>query len=154
MREIFNKIIAKYLELRFKKIQRFQNYPFESQENIFNYLINKGRDTSWGNEFGYNKIKSYKDFNNQVPVSVYDELKSRIDQMMQGKRDVLWPGQVTMFSKSSGTNEDKSKFIPVAKENLEECHIKGAWDAVSILYRLNPDSQLFAKKNLVMGGSV
>jgi len=154
LREIFNKIIAKYLKLRYKKINRFIQYPFETQEGIFQYLISSAKYTKWGLKYRYDKIKSYEDFNKNVPVSKYDELKPYIQRMMLGEDNVLWPSEINMFSKSSGTTEDKSKYIPVSAENLKECHIKGAWDAVSILYKHNPDSKLFASKNLVMGGSL
>ena len=154
MREIFNKIIAKYLQTRYKKIKRFEEFPFEAQDNIFKYLISTAKDTEWGQKYGYDKIKNHHDFNKRVPFSKYDDLKPRIQRMMHGESDILWPGKINMYSKSSGTTEDKSKFIPVTMENLKYCHIKGAWDAVSILYKLHPDSRLFALKNLIMGGSL
>ncbi len=154
MREIFNKIIAKYLKLRYKKISRFIQYPFETQEYIFKYLISNAQYTKWGLKYRYDKINTYEDFKKNVPISRYDDLKPYIHRMMLGEENVLWPSEINMFSKSSGTTEDKSKFIPVSTENLKECHIKGAWDAVSILYKHNPDSKLFASKNLVMGGSI
>lgn len=154
MREIFNKIIAKYLKLRYKKINRFMQFPFEVQEDIFKYLISSAKYTKWGLKYRYDKIKNYEDFKKLVPISVYDDLKPFIYRMMMGEENVLWADEITMFSKSSGTTEDKSKFIPVSEQNLKECHIKGAWDAVSILYKHNPDSKLFASKNLMMGGSL
>lgn len=154
MRDIFNKIIAKYLILRHKNIDRFIEFPFETQDNVFNYLISTAQNTQWGKKYGYSEIKSYEDFKNRVPVSTYDDIKPHIHKMMMGESNILWPENVTLFSKSSGTTEDKSKFIPVSFENLKECHIKGGWDAVSILYKNNPESKLFASKNLIMGGSL
>lgn len=154
MRDIFNKIIAKYLKLRHKKIDRFIEFPYETQENVLNYLVSTAKNTQWGKKYGYSQIKSYKDFNNMVPISTYDEIKPYIHKMMVGETNILWPDNVHLFSKSSGTTEDKSKFIPVTVENLKECHIKGGWDAVSILYKKNPESKLFASKNLIMGGSL
>lgn len=154
MREIFNKIIAKYLKLRYKKIDRFIKYPHEAQEAIFNDLISNARFTKWGKKYNYNQINSYNDFKKNVPISTYDDLKPYIHRMMMGEQNVLWNDEINLFSKSSGTTEDKSKFIPVSIDNLKSCHIKGAWDAVSILYKHNPDSKLFASKNLVMGGSL
>jgi len=154
VREIFNKIIAKYLKLRYKKIDRFIQYPHETQDAVFNDLIASARYTQWGKKYNYSKIRSYDDFKNNVPISVYDDLKPYIHRMMMGEQNVLWGDEINLFSKSSGTTEDKSKFIPVSLDNLKGCHIKGAWDAVSILYKHNPDSKLFASKNLVMGGSL
>ena len=153
MRQVFNKIISKYLKSRYKKIEKLIRYPVETQEDIFKNLIESAKNTSWGKKYGYDNIKSYEDFKRQVPVSVYDDLKPQIQKMMLGQSDVLWPGKITMFSKSSGTTEDKSKYIPVPAENLKYCHIKGGWDAVSIVYNHKPSSKIFASKNLIMGGS-
>ena len=154
MRDIFNKIIAKYLKLRYKKIDRFIEFPYEIQDEVLKDLISNASYTEWGKKYNYDNINSYTDFNKRVPISTYDEIKPYIRRMMKGERNILWPGEINLFSKSSGTTEDKSKFIPVSGENLKGCHIKGAWDAVSILYKQNPESKLFASKNLAMGGSL
>ena len=74
--------------------------------------------------------------------------------MMLGEADVLWPGKIHWFSKSSGTTSAKSKFIPVSPENLKGCHIKGSWYVTSILYHHKPDARLFANKNLIICGSI
>jgi hypothetical protein len=73
--------------------------------------------------------------------------------MMRGVPDVLWPGEVNWYSKSSGTTSDKSKFIPVPESNLFGCHIAGSWDSLAMLYENRPDMEIFRYKNLVMSGS-
>lgn len=154
MKELINKILSKYLIYRYNSIEKFILNPFETQDQTFKYLIDKAKNTIWGTQFQYDKIKNYNDFNRMVPVVTYDELKPYIRRMMIGESDVLWPGLVNMFSKSSGTTEDKSKYLPVSLENLNDCHLKGGWDAASILYKNKPDSKLFAFKNLILGGSL
>lgn len=135
-------------------IERFKKYPFETQDQIFRFLIENGKKTKWGEEFSFVNIKRYEDYRKSVPISVYDELKPWIQRMMHGERDVLWPGKIDMYSKSSGTTEDKSKFIPTSSDNLYNCHIKGGWDAVTIYYGNKPEAQLFTYKNLILGGSL
>lgn len=154
MKELINKIVSKYLVFRYSKIEKFINDPIGAQNDIFNYLIENGKTTKWGAEFNFREIKNYKDFNKFLPVSVYDELKPWINRMLNGERDVLWPGFIEMFSKSSGTTEDKSKFIPTSEDNLVNCHLKGGWDAASILYKSKPETKLFSNKNLILGGSL
>ncbi len=63
--------------------------------------------------------------------------------MMAGETNILWPGLVTWFAKSSGPTADKSKFIPVSPEALEECHYKGGKDMLSIYCNNYPDTLLF-----------
>ena len=66
---------------------------------------------------------------------------------------MLWPGETKWYAKSSGTTSDKSKFIPITTESLEDCHYKGGKDLISIYYNYKPESKLFTGKGLVLGGS-
>jgi hypothetical protein len=154
LKELVNRIVAKYLVYRYSKIEKFLNDPVGVQNDIFNYLIENGKNTKWGLEYNFKELRNYNDFKKKVPVSVYDELKPWINRMISGERDVLWPGFIDMFSKSSGTTEDKSKFIPTSEENLVNCHLKGGWDAASIIYKKKPETKLFSNKNLILGGSL
>jgi hypothetical protein len=73
--------------------------------------------------------------------------------MRQGKADLLWPGRVKWYAKSSGTTNDKSKFIPVSKDGLHNIHYAGGTDCVAWYLRNNPESKLFDGKALILGGS-
>lgn len=73
--------------------------------------------------------------------------------MREGKEDVLWPGLVKWYAKSSGTTNDKSKFIPVSHEGLKKIHYLGGRDCVSCYLAINPNSHLFQGKSLILGGS-
>ena len=153
MRKIFNKIVSVYLERRYKQIEYFMENPIEIQERVFRSILSEGLDTLYGRQHGIDMVKNQEDFNKYIPISDYEDLKPSIERMMMGEKSVLWPGQVKWYSKSSGTTSDKSKFIPVSTENLKNGHIKSSWDVVTLLYHNDPASQVFAHKNLVMGGS-
>ena len=73
--------------------------------------------------------------------------------MRHGEKDVLWPGKVIWYAKSSGTTNDKSKFIPVSPEGLKGIHYRGGTDAVALYLRENPESRFFSGKGLILGGS-
>ncbi|MDD5825254.1 MAG: GH3 auxin-responsive promoter family protein, partial [Prevotellaceae bacterium] len=98
-------------------------------------------------------IKGYEDFAKNVPVNTYEELKGDIDRMRHGERDILWPGKVKWYAKSSGTTNDKSKFIPVSKDGLQNIHYSGGTDAVALYLRNYSKSKLFDGKALILGGS-
>lgn len=149
-----------YFRRRLKRIETFKNQPFEVQAKNFFYLISKASKTVWGKEYGYDKIagepdfsEAYKLFQEQVPLSYYDDIKSWITRARQGEKNVLWPGKVHWFSKSSGTTSDKSKFIPVTKTSLKNCHYNGGGDAFALYFKDNPDSKIFTGKTLSLGGS-
>ena len=154
MRQIFNKLVSLYLERRYSQIEYFMEHPIETQERVFKEIVQEGAITEYGKLHGFDNINNHNQFSAQVPLSNYDDLKPYISRMMHGEKSILWPGQIKWFSKSSGTTSDKSKFIPVSKNNLRFGHIKSSWDVVTLLYKNDPECKIFAEKNLVMGGSV
>ena len=154
MRGLFNNIVKQYLEFRYRKIEQFINNPHEAQQKVFRELMEAGKQTTWGKINGYDSIHSYKDFTGRVPICDYEDLLPYIKRMMLGEKNVLCPGQVKWYAKSSGTTSERSKFIPVSQETLKHCHIKGSWDSVAILYNNIPRARIFADKSLIMSGSL
>ncbi len=153
MKALINSSFRWYYAQRYKQIERYMQQPNETQLVLFQSLISAAKNTEWGKKHDYGSIKTLDQYTERVPIQDYDSLKDDIGRMMYGERDVLWRGQIKWFSKSSGTTNDKSKFIPVTPESLRECHIKGTWDATALMYHNNPDCIAFAGKSLIMGGS-
>ena len=116
-------------------------------------LIARAKDTEFGRRHTFGAIKGYDDFVKNVPVATYEDVKDDIDRMRHGERDVLWPGRVKWYAKSSGTTNDKSKFIPVTPDGLKRLHYKGGKDAVAMYLQNNPDSRMFDGRGLILGGS-
>ena len=123
------------------------------QQRVLAHLIKKGRETEYGRNHALTESSGYTDFARNLPVVTYEELKDAIDRMRHGEADVLWPGRVKWFAKSSGTTNDKSKFIPVTDEGLHRIHYAGGFDTLSIYLRNNPKSRLFDGRSLILGGS-
>ncbi len=151
---VINAMVKAYLESRLRRIQTAADRAPEIQQQVWTELLTQGKDTVFGNHHRFERIRSYEDFNLRVPIRSYEELFPYIQRTMRGEKDVLWPGTVRWFAKSSGTTNDRSKFIPVTKESLEECHYKGGRDVLSIYTKHYPDHQLFEGKSLVLTGSV
>ncbi|MDZ7743793.1 MAG: GH3 auxin-responsive promoter family protein [Bacteroidota bacterium] len=150
---LINSVVSWLMKKRFHQIEFFITYPHDVQEEWFKRLISAGSQTAWGKEFGYPDISNVEQFKKQVPVNDYDKLRPYIERLRNGEQFVLWNTEVKWFAKSSGTTSDKSKFIPVSNEALEECHFKGGKDLLSIYCSLYPDTKLFSGKGLAMGGS-
>lgn len=123
------------------------------QRGVLKRLLGKAAQTEWGKAHGFSKELGYEDFVRQTPLNTYEELKGYIDRMRHGERDVLWPGRVKWYAKSSGTTNDKSKFIPVSYDGLHDTHYAGGTDAVVWYLARNPQSRLFDGKALILGGS-
>lgn len=120
---------------------------------VLKRLTSKAENTEWGREHSFASLSTYEDFAASSPVNTYEDLKQAIDRMRQGERDILWPGQVRWYAKSSGTTNDKSKFIPVSKDGLKDTHYAGGRDAVTWYLGNNPHSRIFDGKALILGGS-
>ncbi len=114
-----------YFARRQKAIEKYAQHAEELQMEVMHHLISSAKDTLWGKDHNFGNIDGYQDFASFMSVNSYEELKSYIHQMREGKPDILWPGKVVWFAKSSGTTNDKSKFIPVSKEGQKGIHYKG-----------------------------
>ncbi len=142
--------------LNFKRtyqIQLYHEHPFEIQNEALFDLLNNARDTEWGRSHDYDKIESHKDFQKAVPLQKYEDIKPFVDRLREGEKNLLWPGEVKWFAKSSGTTSDKSKFIPVTKESLEDCHMRGPKDVFAQFIKNYPETKILKGKTLTLGGS-
>ena len=153
MRKPFNALFKKYYQFRYRRLERMLEEPLEAQQAWWKYLLRSAQATEWGKTYGFADLANWSAYSQRLPIQNYDDLKPYIQRMMAGENDILWPGAVTRYSKSSGTTNDKSKFIPVSDENFKHCHIKGTWDTMTAYYAQYPDSLIFAGKNFLMGGS-
>ncbi|SMO59378.1 GH3 auxin-responsive promoter family protein [Solitalea koreensis] len=150
---IINNIASWIMKKRIHQIELFMKYPFEVQEEWLMNLVTTAKDTEWGKRNNFRSIENSATFKQRFPIQNYDSTKGHIERMMMGEKNILWPSNVTWFAKSSGTTSDKSKFIPVSEESLEECHFKGGKDMLAIYCNNQPDAKIFTGKSLVMGGS-
>lgn len=138
---------------RQRKIETFATDAEALQHEVFFRLVNAARSTEYGRRHLFSSIRSYDDFAANVPVNTYDDLKNDIDRMRHGESDILWPGTAHWFAKSSGTTNDKSKFIPVTRRGLHDIHYRGGTDTVALYLRNTPGSRMFDGKGLILGGS-
>jgi len=150
---IVNSIFTWYMKKRIHQIELFIKYPLEVQEEWLQTLLSSAQNTEWGRKYDYKSILTTASFKERVPIQNYDTLKPYIERMLKGEQNILWPSEIKWFAKSSGTTSDRSKFIPVSEEALEECHFKGGKDMISIYCNNRPNTQMFTGKGLVLGGS-
>ena len=111
------------------------------------------KKTSYGIRYGFNNLINYKDFSESVPIVNYEEFYPEIKKVLFGEENVLWPEKIKWFAKSSGTTNDKSKFIPVSQTALNQGHYKAGIDMLSIYLSNYNSSNLFDGKSLALGGS-
>lgn len=151
---LFNETLLWLMKRRMPRIEEHFNNPLELQHSSLEELIFSGRNTEWGKKYGYSEIGNFEQFKAKVPISTYEEIFPYIDRMMHGEQNVLWSSPISWFSKSSGTTNARSKFIPVSKESLENCHMMGGKDMITLLINNKPETRIFEGKGLSIGGSL
>lgn len=147
------RLIGKLFAPRQKALDAYATRAVALQDAVLCRLLSEAAGTEWGRAHQYAGIRSYEDYRRLVPVQTYDDVKPYIERMRHGESDVLWKGQVRWYAKSSGTTNDKSKFIPVSPDGLKRIHYAGGTDCVASYLRNNPDSRFFSGKGLILGGS-
>ncbi len=145
--------ISRLARMRLWRIHNWTNHPVAAQRDVLQALVTAAQYTDFGKKHHFSKLFSVKEFKKQVPVQEYDDLRPYIQRMMDGEENVLWNSPVNWFAKSSGTTSDKSKFIPVSEESLQENHFQASKDVLTNYYKNFPSSDLLTGKGLVVGGS-
>ena len=139
--------------MRTWRIQNWINHPVAAQREVLQDLVTAAQYTVFGKKYNFARLFTLKDFKKNVPIHEYDDIKPYIMRMMDGEENVLWNTPVTWFAKSSGTSSDKSKFIPISEESLNDNHFQANKDVLSNYYENFPGSDLLTGKALVIGGS-
>jgi hypothetical protein len=139
---------------RFRRIEMMRNMPLALQSNLLLDLLNYGSDTLYGTKYQVQNIKTYQDFKNRLPLVSYEDIYDDVQKMMAGQTDLLCPGKVSWYAKSSGTTSSKSKFLPISDRFFDNNLIASSWDTTTLLYAYREDCSIFQKKNLTMCGSL
>lgn len=150
---LFNSVVNWFIKQRIDTIENFMKHPIETQNGVLFAQLFQAEGTEYGKIHGFSSISSIEDFQNQVPIVTYEDFEPYIEKARRGEKDIIWPGSIKHFAKSSGTTNAKSKFIPISDNSLEDCHFKAGKDLISIYANNHPDNQLFLNKNLKLGGS-
>lgn len=151
--QIIHNVASWFLKKRIHHMELFLKYPNEVQNELLFQLLDKAKDTEYGKTYDFNSIKTYKGFNERIPIVSYEDIYDKIELSRQGVSNIFWPTPIKMFAKSSGTTNAKSKFIPLSQEALEDNHYAASKDLLCVYLNNNKNSKLFTGKGLRLGGS-
>lgn len=151
--KLLSPAISSLARMRVWRIEAWKNHPLDAQREVLQDLVTSAQYTEFGRKYNFSHLFNIRDYKAVVPIHDYNDLKPYIERTMKGEQNLLWNTPVQWFAKSSGTTSDKSKFIPISEESLEDGHFKASKDVLSIYYNSHPDSELLTGKGLVIGGS-
>lgn len=130
------------------------------QNSLLRNMLHKARHTKFGRENEFDAILTSGDdaavaraFSSVVPLREYEDFREYVMQMIEGEKDILWPGECRNFAQSSGTTGGRSKYLPITEDGLKNNHYKGASYSVALYLNSNPQSRMFSGKGLILGGS-
>ncbi len=151
---MIQKITRTLLTGYYRPVKKFLTDPQGTQQKTLDYLVRHGRNTLYGKENNFESVRGSSDFAVRVPVISYEELRPWLDRIiLQKQGNVLWDTPVKWFAMSSGTTEDKSKYIPVTRESLYNGNYRAGYHMMGIYAHHYPDTAFVLGKTLVLGGS-
>ena len=148
IKSIFAVPIAKRIR---KRIYKWADEPEKTQQKVFKKLITQAKNTTFGTDHHFSNIQSYQDFKKHVPVRDYEALKPYVEQILEGKSDVLWKGNPLYFAKTSGTTSG-AKYIPITKASMPY-HIKAARNALLMYIAETGNADFVNGKLIFLQGS-
>ena len=151
--KLLSPTISRLARMRFWRIENWSTHPEAAQRDVLQHLVTSAQYTEFGKKYQFSNLYSVKRFKEAVPIHEYEDLKPYIQRMIDGEENILWNTPINWFAKSSGTTNDKSKFIPVSEESLQDNHFQASKDVLTTYYNNFPGSDLLTGKGLVIGGS-
>jgi len=136
---------------RAKQITYEAEHAISIQHKVFSYLIRQGRKTAFGRQHDFERITSYEDFRQQVPVRNYEQCKAYFDRIYMGEPNVSWPGRPSYLAKTSGTTSG-AKYIPVTKAAIKK-QVQGARDALLLYIQAKGNADFLNGKMMFLSGS-
>ena len=143
MKKIIESSLKKYFQLRRFKVNSWKKQALETQALLLQELVSSASKTKFGQEHDFENITSLEAYQQEVPVRSYEDFYPYIKLMLSGHRDILWPGKVKFFSKSSGTSNDVSKYLPVSTQAIEANNYKAGRDLYTSYFINHPESKIF-----------
>ncbi len=151
--KLLSPAISSIARMRLWRIEAWKNNPLDAQREVLQDLVTSAQYTEFGRKYNFSNLFNVRDFKEAVPIHEYNDVKPYIERIMKGEQNILWNTPIYWFAKSSGTTSDKSKFIPISEESLQDGHFKASKDVLSLYYQYHPESELLTGKGLVIGGS-
>lgn len=143
-----------YFKAQADAMSAWRGHTEAVQRGVLARLLRAGAKTRWGIDHGLDRVTDYEGFAAAIPVPVaYADLRPWIMRMVNGEKDILWPGRTVNFAQSSGTSDGRSKYIPITPDSFRLSHYRGGSLCVAQYLSLYPDSRIFDGKSFILGGS-
>lgn len=148
LKSLLAKPFAQYIH---KQIRRNSANALSDQETILKQLIKVGKGTVFGKDHHLEAVNSYEEYHQAIPIRDYELLKPYIQEIKEGKENILWKGKPIYFAKTSGTTSGV-KYIPITKDSIPN-HINTARNALLCYMAETGNSAFAGGKMIFLSGS-
>ncbi|NCI46557.1 GH3 auxin-responsive promoter family protein [Sediminibacterium soli] len=148
LKSLLAKPFAHYIH---NKIQKNAHSALEDQDAILKSLLKIGKSTVFGKDHGLGQVTDHAGFVQAVPVRDYEQFKPYIQQVKEGRHNILWKGRPIYFAKTSGTTSGV-KYIPITKDSIDN-HIDSARNALLCYMAETGNSGFASGKMIFLSGS-
>ena len=148
---IKKKIALIWAKKHVKETEIYKQNAVEDQEKLLLSLVKTAEKTLFGREHQFENIQNVQDFQKQVNISDYEELKPYIERVKKGQRNILWTDTPEYFAKTSGTTSG-AKYIPISKEGMPY-QIAAAQSAIFHYIHQKNNSDFVSGKMIFLQGS-
>ncbi|MFL0684252.1 MAG: GH3 auxin-responsive promoter family protein, partial [Algoriphagus aquaeductus] len=138
---ILSNLLKNGIRLRVSLEQEYSN-PLDLQKQQLQKLLLKCERTQIGKRYDFSWIlkgfkgsenEFYERFKTQVPIYDYNSIYEEFwHLLLQGKKNITWPGSVKYFALSSGTSGASSKYIPITKSMVKAIRKTGERQILSL----------------------
>ena len=133
------------------KNSKWKKNAVKIQQKLMLELIEQAKKTKFGREHNFSEIRNYSNFKTQIPIRDYEGLKGYVKLIIEGEKDILWPGKPLYFCKTSGTTSGE-KYIPISKQSMPN-HITAARDAILSYVAETKNTSIVNGKMIFLQGS-
>ncbi|WP_411893968.1 GH3 auxin-responsive promoter family protein [Winogradskyella sp. A2] len=151
MFSIKEKLSKPFASLVAKRIEKWASNPEKTQNKVLRNLIKIGKSTAFGKDHNFDKINTYKEFQSNVPIREYEDIRPYVDRVVDGEENVLWKGKPLYFAKTSGTTSG-AKYIPITKESMPT-HVNAARNAILMYIHETGNTKFVDGKMIFLQGS-
>ena len=99
------------LKIKSIKFKYFLSNPQYIQQKILKKYLKKNKNTKYGKKYNFSKINTIEEFQNRIPIVEYNDLRKYINEIKNGKKNILSKYTPLFFEETSGSS-NISKLIP------------------------------------------
>lgn len=103
--------------LEWLKVDYYTSRPEVIQQRVLRKIIKRNKNTEFGKKIGLGTVKSVEDFQNNMPMTDYNDYADYVERMQNGEKNLIIKRKPVRYCSSSGS-VGKPKIMPKCGADL------------------------------------